>query len=84
METAALINELSIIYAPPASSMAMFFRQILPHDIYLINLSRPTREWLEKSREAFIDTMHRCEQLSLSLLSFHPGSHYSRSQKTNA
>ncbi|WMQ73298.1 MAG: Endonuclease 4 [Sodalis sp.] len=49
--------------------------QILPHDSYLINLGHPTREGLEKSREAFIDEMKRCEQLGLSLLNFHPGSH---------
>ncbi|AHF76475.1 putative endonuclease IV [Sodalis praecaptivus] len=50
-------------------------RQILPHDSYLINLGHPTRDGLEKSREAFIDEMQRCEQLGLSLLNFHPGSH---------
>ena len=49
--------------------------QILPHDSYLINLGHPTAEGIEKSREAFIDEMHRCEQLGLKLLNFHPGSH---------
>lgn len=49
--------------------------QILPHDSYLINLGHPVAEALEKSREAFIDEMQRCEQLGLSLLNFHPGSH---------
>nr|WP_044104670.1 deoxyribonuclease IV [secondary endosymbiont of Ctenarytaina eucalypti] len=50
-------------------------RQILPHDSYLINLGHPTRAGIEKSRKAFIEEMHRCEQLGLSLLNFHPGSH---------
>ena len=49
--------------------------QILPHDSYLINLGHPVTEALEKSREAFIDELQRCEQLGLSLLNFHPGSH---------
>lgn len=49
--------------------------QILPHDSYLINLGHPVDEALEKSREAFIDELQRCEQLGLTLLNFHPGSH---------
>ena len=49
--------------------------QILPHDSYLINLGHPVEEALEKSREAFLDEVQRCEQLGLTLLNFHPGSH---------
>ncbi|MGF6192755.1 deoxyribonuclease IV [Serratia sp. 2723] len=49
--------------------------QILPHDSYLINLGHPVTDALEKSREAFLDEMQRCEQLGLTLLNFHPGSH---------
>ncbi len=48
---------------------------ILPHDSYLINLGHPKTEGLEKSRMAFLDEMQRCEQLGLTLLNFHPGSH---------
>ncbi len=48
---------------------------ILPHDSYLINLGHPELEGLQKSRDAFLDEMQRCEQLGLSLLNFHPGSH---------
>ncbi|MFZ4456457.1 MAG: deoxyribonuclease IV [Bacteroidales bacterium] len=51
---------------------------ILPHDSYLINLGHPEEEGLEKSRAAFLDEMERCEQLGLSLLNFHPGSHLSK------
>ena len=50
-------------------------RYILPHDSYLINLGHPQTEGLEKSRAAFYDEMHRCEQLGLTMLNFHPGSH---------
>lgn len=49
--------------------------QILPHDSYLINLGHPESEPLQKSREAFLDEMQRCEQLDLDRLNFHPGSH---------
>ncbi len=48
--------------------------QILPHDSYLINLGHPEPEGLEKSRNAFLDEMMRCEQLGLDRLNFHPGS----------
>lgn len=48
---------------------------ILPHDSYLINLGSPDPEKLEKSRTAFLDEIRRCEQLGLTMLNFHPGSH---------
>lgn len=53
-------------------------QQILPHDSYLINLGHPEAEGLEKSREAFLDEMQRCEQLGIKLLNFHPGSHLNK------
>lgn len=52
--------------------------QILPHDSYLINLGNPESENLKKSRTAFIDEMHRCDQLGLKLLNFHPGAHLNK------
>lgn len=48
---------------------------ILPHDSYLINLGAPDAEKLAMSREAFLDEFRRCEQLGLTMLNFHPGSH---------
>lgn len=48
---------------------------ILVHDSYLINLGHPEAEGLEKSRSAFLDEMQRCQQLGLTRLNFHPGSH---------
>lgn len=51
---------------------------ILPHDSYLINLGHPEAEGLQKSREAFLDEMQRCEQLGLDRLNFHPGSHLNK------
>ena len=52
--------------------------QILPHDSYLINLGHPEAKGLAKSRAAFLDEMQRCEQLGLTLLNFHPGSHLNK------
>lgn len=51
---------------------------ILPHDSYLINLGSPEVESLEKSRNSFLDEMRRCEQLGLTMLNFHPGSHLNK------
>jgi deoxyribonuclease IV len=50
-------------------------KHILPHDSYLINLGSPDNDAREKSLNAFIDEMQRCEILGLDRLNFHPGSH---------
>lgn len=49
--------------------------RILPHDSYLINLGAKDPKKLFMSRAAFLDEMQRCEQLGLTMLNFHPGSH---------
>lgn len=48
---------------------------IIPHDSYLINLGHPEQDKLQKSRDAFLDEMQRCEQLGIQKLNFHPGCH---------
>lgn len=48
---------------------------ILPHDNFLINLGSPDPDKLAMSRKSFLDEMKRCEQLGLTMLNFHPGSH---------
>lgn len=50
-------------------------RHVLVHDSYLINLGNPDSAKREKSFSAFIDEAKRVEQLNLTLLNFHPGSH---------
>ncbi|MDO4497077.1 MAG: deoxyribonuclease IV [Bacteroidales bacterium] len=50
-------------------------KHVLPHDSYLINLGSPDPEGLLKSRNAFLDELERAEQLGLTLVNFHPGSH---------
>lgn len=54
---------------------------IMPHDSYLINLGHPEQAQLEKSRNAFLDELQRCEQLGIRLLNFHPGSHLEKISK---
>jgi deoxyribonuclease IV len=51
------------------------YRQVMPHDSYLINLGNPVKENLDLSRKSFLDEMQRCELLGLQLLNFHPGAH---------
>ncbi len=57
--------------------------QVLPHDSYLINLGHPEPDALQKSRDAFLDEMQRCEQLGLVYLNFHPGSHLRKVSETD-
>ncbi len=55
---------------------------IIPHDSYLINLGHPEKAKLQKSRDAFLDEMQRCEQLGITMLNFHPGSHLKKISET--
>ncbi len=48
---------------------------IVTHDSYLINLCAKSNVNLEKSRNAFIDELERCETLGIRHLNFHPGAH---------
>ncbi len=48
---------------------------VVSHDSYLINLCAIDKSILDKSREALIDELNRCEQLGIPYLNFHPGSH---------
>jgi deoxyribonuclease IV len=49
--------------------------QVLVHDSYLINIGNPVPEKFQKSFDAFVDELNRCQALGLSLLNMHPGSH---------
>jgi deoxyribonuclease-4 len=50
-------------------------KHVLPHDSYLINLGHPEEPKRQKSYNAFLDEVQRCELLGLDRLNFHPGSH---------
>jgi len=74
--TAKDLTEKSITaFKKNCDDVGIALEHILPHDSYLINLGHPEVEKLQKSRDAFLDEMQRCEQLGLKLLNFHPGSH---------
>lgn len=50
-------------------------RAAVSHDSYLINLGSDDPVTLQRSLDAFADEIDRCEQLGISSLVFHPGSH---------
>jgi len=45
-------------------------KYILPHGNYLVNLASPDQEKREKSYQAFLDDLKRCETLGLTLYNF--------------
>jgi deoxyribonuclease IV len=48
---------------------------VVAHDSYLINLASHEPDMLERSREAFLVEMQRCDALKIPYLVMHPGSH---------
>ncbi len=48
---------------------------VVVHDSYLINLGTPKEDLLQKSRDAMLIELQRCEQLTIPYLVIHPGSH---------
>ena len=57
-------------------------RQPCAHDSYLINLASPRKSIWKKSLQAFIVELQRAEQLGLSGLVMHPGSHLDSDEQT--
>lgn len=70
-----LAEETIIAFKKNLHEVGILPQYVLPHDSYLINLGHPEPTGLEKSRNAFLDELHRCEQLGLTMLNFHPGAH---------
>ena len=54
---------------------------VLTHSSYLINLCSNNKVVLNKSRNAFVDELKRCELLGIPHLNFHPGSHGGQGEK---
>ncbi len=77
-KAAALTDEVIARFKENCQKYGYGKQQILPHDSYLINLGHPETEALDKSRDAFLDELQRCEQLGIGLLNFHPGSHLNK------
>src|SRR6185295_3888801 len=48
-------------------------KKVMSHASYLINLGSSDPLLLEKSRKTFHEELHRCHQLKLDFLNFHPG-----------
>ncbi len=48
---------------------------VMVHDSYLINMGQPDAGKNEAARKAFLDEYVRCEQLGVTYLNFHSGSH---------
>ncbi len=56
-------------------------RPVIAHDCYLINLCAKSPDILQKSRDAFLDELQRCDVLGIPYLNFHPGSHMGQGEK---
>lgn len=54
---------------------------VFGHVAYLINLCSPKEKTEKLSISAFIDEIHRCDQLGLPYLVMHPGSHLGKGEK---
>ncbi|MGH8068869.1 MAG: deoxyribonuclease IV [Candidatus Entotheonellia bacterium] len=48
---------------------------VIAHSAYLINLAAPDEALYEKSIQAFLDELQRCEVLGIPYLVVHPGAH---------
>ena len=48
---------------------------VIAHSAYLINLAAPDEVLYEKSIQAFVDELQRCELLGIPYLVVHPGAH---------
>jgi len=56
-------------------------QEVVAHDCYLINLASPLDEMWQRSIDALIDELERCDRLGLSYLVTHPGSHMGRGEE---
>ena len=70
-----LSAEETIAFKDALKQSGIRVEHVLVHDSYLINLGHPREAEREKSLNAFVDEIRRCEALGLKLLNFHPGSH---------
>ena len=52
-------------------------KEVIAHDIYLINLAAPPGETRDKSLAAFRDELETCARLGINKIVMHPGSHLS-------
>ncbi|MBI5483331.1 MAG: deoxyribonuclease IV [Deltaproteobacteria bacterium] len=62
--------------------VASGLREVISHDIYLINLASPPGETRDKSLAAFRDELETCARLGISKVVMHPGSHLADSPQS--
>lgn len=62
-----------------AKFAASGLREVISHDIYLINLASPPGEMRDKSLAAFRDELETCARLGINRVVMHPGSYLSDS-----
>ena len=74
-DASPLSAEETIAFKDALKQSGIRAEHVLVHDSYLINLGHPREVEREKSLNAFVDEIRRCEALGLRLLNFHPGSH---------
>jgi len=48
-------------------------KHVLPHGSYLVNLAHTDPARTTQAYDTFLDDLHRCERLGISLYNFHPG-----------
>ncbi len=56
-------------------------RGLMAHSSYLINPCSQSESTIEKSREAMVDELNRCQLLGIPYLVVHPGSHTGRGEE---
>ena len=54
---------------------------VIAHASYLINLASPVAETAEKSRDALVDELQRCDALGIDGLVLHPGAHVGQGEE---
>jgi len=57
---------------------------VIPHAGYLINLAHPDKDKRQKSLDAMVDEVLRVEELGLTFINVHPGSHLNITSRTEA
>lgn len=64
-----------------STAIKLHIAVIVAHATYLINIGSPDAATRNKSIQAVIDELHRCEKLGITYLVLHPGSHLSTNEE---
>lgn len=72
-KVADLPTELCEVFKAKCAEYGFGPETILPHAGFMMNLGSPDSRKLAMSRKMFVNELHRCELLGLTMLNFHPG-----------